>query len=177
MSATWPTILDLRYSEKARCPCGAGLAYPFEPVDIHGSWTCSRVLLGEVMLDEAKSEAHRKDHPPNFLRPSEAVDEAGVVHIACPFVTFEINSEDQPSAQGRTTRPTGTHAEHEPRCKCKRCGAEWTAKRRRPGEDGRFADLVCSCGASYVRPESSVITGDLEVRWHTVVVADAEVQP
>lgn len=68
---------ELRYSAGARCRCGAGLAYPKECPPNH-QWSCSAVLKGGVKDDE---------------------------HEAYPFAFYEIKSEDQPSAQGHTTRP------------------------------------------------------------------------
>lgn len=67
------------YSATARCPCGAGLAY-VKNGDIRGSWDCSKILLGEA--------------------------DPEVQHTArLPFVFYEVKSENQPSAEGRTTRP------------------------------------------------------------------------
>ncbi len=69
---------DLIYSAGARCDkCGAGLAYPKDCGPWH-QWTCSNVLKG-IGTDNG--------------------------HGAYPFSFYEIKSENQPSAQGNTTRP------------------------------------------------------------------------
>lgn len=74
------TLEELRFAAGARCSgCKLGLAYP-KDVGFHGSWTCSGILLGNAPKDETK-------------------------HDAFPFMFYEIKSEDQPSAQGATTRP------------------------------------------------------------------------
>jgi hypothetical protein len=67
------------YSAGSRCRCGAGLAY-FEGTHAD-AWECSKTLLGG-------------------FAPSPAHDEF-------PFSMYEIKSEGQPSANGRTTRPSG----------------------------------------------------------------------
>ena len=69
---------DVLYSSHARCPhCKAGLAYPTlgRPTE----WVCSAILLGKV-VDDGK-------------------------HQILPFAFYEVKSENQPSAQGATTRP------------------------------------------------------------------------
>jgi hypothetical protein len=69
---------DLVYSSHTRCDkCGAGLAYP-KNCDIHHQWTCSHVLKG-IGADKG--------------------------HAAYSFAFYEIKSENQPSANGATTRP------------------------------------------------------------------------
>lgn len=75
---------ELRYAATKRCPCGAGLAYP-TGIGMHGSWDCSDILTGRAAHSgspEAKTHTGR-----------------------LPFAFYEIKSEDQPSADGRTTRP------------------------------------------------------------------------
>lgn len=73
----------LVYSAMARCECGAGLAY--EPGNVHGYWDCSAILLGDAI----------------------PIGEPGAVtHVdKLPFNYWEVRSENQPSARGRTTRP------------------------------------------------------------------------
>lgn len=72
---------QLTYSAYSRCPCGAGLAYRIGDT----AWDCSAILLGE---------AAPKDDP------------GSVKHTArMPFVFWEVKSERQPSANGRSTRP------------------------------------------------------------------------
>lgn len=84
----------LTYAATTRCPCGAGLAYPTDgPGDpdsplnwpFNGYWDCSAILLGEAI---------------------ESGQEKSVQHTAqLPFSFYEIKSENQPSAEGATTRP------------------------------------------------------------------------
>lgn len=78
----------LVYSATARCPCGAGLAYPEGgPGDessphrwpYNGYWDCSAIMAGTA--------------------------DPEVTHTAkLPFAFYEIKSEDQPSARGASTR-------------------------------------------------------------------------
>jgi len=70
---------ELLYSATARCNCGAGMAYP-HGTGIRGAWHCSDVLTGRA-----------KD--------------VTVEHSQLSFMMYEIKSEDQPSANGATTRP------------------------------------------------------------------------
>lgn len=69
---------DLVYSAHAICEkCGVGLAYP-KACGLHHQWTCSAVLKG-IGTDKG--------------------------HSAFPFSFYEIKSENQPSANGASTRP------------------------------------------------------------------------
>lgn len=71
---------DLVYAAFTRCPCGKGLAYPKDSDPFKGYWDCSGILLGDA--------------------------DPTVQHTAkLPFVFYEIKGENQPSAQGATTRP------------------------------------------------------------------------
>lgn len=79
---------DLTYSAGARCECGAGLAYP-NNVGMHGAWYCADILTGKAKRDESGLLA---DH-----------------HQCFPFSFYEIKSENQPSANGFTTRPVDTN--------------------------------------------------------------------
>lgn len=72
---------DLIYSATAKCNCGAGLAYP-KGVGIHGNWDCSGILTGRALTDLSI----KHDAPYSFS-------------------FYEIKSEQQPSANGQTTRP------------------------------------------------------------------------
>ena len=89
-----PLAERLRYAAYTRCRCGAGMAYDlFGASDgIHddgtsaadGYWECSAILLGAAV---------QSGFP------------GAVTHEArWPFAFYEIKSEDQPSAQGATTR-------------------------------------------------------------------------
>lgn len=76
----------LLYAARARCPgCGAGLAY-HPGIGMRGYWDCSRVLTGEA-------------------DPLETDSEGQPLHRKFPFVFYNIKSENQPSANGATTRP------------------------------------------------------------------------
>jgi hypothetical protein len=68
---------ELIYAAFARCKCGAGLAYP-RHIGGRGSWYCGSVLEG---------------HSPWSSD-----------HEAYSFMTYAIKSENQPSANGITTR-------------------------------------------------------------------------
>lgn len=81
------TEADLIYSATVRCPCGAGVAYwrGAKAYTETGYWDCSDILLGRAIpqgQDGAKTHTGR-----------------------LPFVFYDIKSENQPSAFGRTTRP------------------------------------------------------------------------
>lgn len=78
----------LIYAAYNRCPCGAGLAY--DPLcedetsvfkgPLSGYWDCSAILTGTA--------------------------DSNVQHCGkLPFAFYNIKSEQQPSAQGATTRP------------------------------------------------------------------------
>lgn len=70
---------ELVYAAAVRCSCGAGFAYP-KGTGIHGEWQCSSILLGKA--------------------------ERGSTHKSpMPFAFYEVKSENQPSANGKTTRP------------------------------------------------------------------------
>lgn len=70
---------ELIYAATNRCLCGAGLAYP-KNTSPRGSWYCSSILIGTA--------------------------ERGTSHDSgFPFAFYEIKSENQPSANGLTTRP------------------------------------------------------------------------
>jgi hypothetical protein len=77
---------SLVYAATARCPCGLGLAYDRKGESgkvTDGYWDCSGILLGTA--------------------------DPQVQHTAkLPFVFYEIKSDQQPSANGATTRPQGT---------------------------------------------------------------------
>lgn len=84
-AATPFTLDELRFAAGARCTgCQLGLAYP-KDVGFRGSWTCSGILLGSALHDATK-------------------------HDSLPFMFYEIKSEDQPSANGATTRPAAAGA-------------------------------------------------------------------
>ncbi len=75
---------ELRFSAHARCVCGAGLAYAKndEPAT-QGAWRCAAALMHTLPVSDTY---HGR-------------------HDVFPFATYEVKSEDQPSAKGATTRP------------------------------------------------------------------------
>lgn len=71
---------ELIYSAYHRCSCGAGLAYPEGIGPKRGAWDCAEILKGK---------ANTK-----------------VLHTTkLPFSFFDVRSERDPKAKGRTTRP------------------------------------------------------------------------
>lgn len=86
-----PLLERLVFAADARCNCGAGMAYDptgevtradSTPFRAPSAWDCSRLLLN-APRDLGVPEGH--DH--------------------LPFAFWQIKSEYQPSANGRTTRP------------------------------------------------------------------------
>lgn len=81
---------ELKYSATAKCICGSGLAYPRDGSQPEKSsvfkmasdWWCSKILKGEDLGEEGDPQ-----------------------HQIFPFSMYEIKSEDQPSANGMSTRP------------------------------------------------------------------------
>lgn len=89
-----PLAKRLIYAAHNRCPCGAGLAYDpagevgcedGTPFQMPNAWDCSAILLGTAIP---------KGQP-------GSVQHTG----ALPFAFYEVQSENQPSAGGATTRP------------------------------------------------------------------------
>lgn len=100
MKRTLFTDDQLRYAASSRCECGAGLAYPKDPTvrqvkewmsdspfNYWDHWDCSDILTGRAV---PKGQEGSKMHSGKY-----------------PFAFYEIKSENQPSANGATTRPTG----------------------------------------------------------------------
>lgn len=77
-------VEELTFAAFNRCKCGAGLAYP-NNIGIQGSWNCSDILLGRALPG---SDPNSKEHNGSF-----------------PFAYYDIKSDDQPFANGHTTRP------------------------------------------------------------------------
>lgn len=72
---------ELIFASLARCECGAGFAYP-KGVGVWGSWYCSDILRGKAETNSSE-----------------------IKHSNCrPFSMYNIKSEQQPSANGATTR-------------------------------------------------------------------------
>jgi hypothetical protein len=80
---------ELIYAATARCPCGAGMAYwrGCGPYGKDACWDCSAILKGEAIP---------------FGQPGAVKHEDRL-----PFVFWNVKSEQQPSADGMTTRPSG----------------------------------------------------------------------
>lgn len=76
------TERDLRYSAIAKCPCGAGLAYPIAHFNspTEGYWDCSKIWLGT-----ADKNVQHTDR--------------------LPWIFYDIRSEDASKNETRTTRP------------------------------------------------------------------------
>lgn len=77
------TDADLIYAADTHCICGAGLAYP-KGIGAQGFWDCSDILTGRAI---PKDQPGNKQHCARY-----------------PFIFYEIKSENQPSANGATTR-------------------------------------------------------------------------
>jgi hypothetical protein len=75
------TDAELVYAAYARCPCGAGMAYP-KGIGGHGFWDCSAILTGRAYISGEVKHTDR-----------------------LPFVFWKVKSEVQPSVNGATTRP------------------------------------------------------------------------
>jgi hypothetical protein len=90
-TAKRPLLERLVFAATTRCPCGAGLAYDpaaedeSSPFRGPSAWDCSAILLGTAVP---------RGQP------------GAVTHTGrLPFAFYEVKSENQPSADGRTTRP------------------------------------------------------------------------
>lgn len=143
------TVYELSFSAFATCKCGAGLAYP-DGIGMRGAWYCSAFLMGTDKKPEIK-------------------------HEVFPFAFYEIKSESQPSADGWTTRPPGTHVEIEPHYTCRTCKHSGTWPQVLPNKRGRaYQDtLSCEkCGERYTNHDGSLAM-KLDTRWFDKVVDDA----
>lgn len=82
-------LKGMTFAATARCQCGAGLAYDdtcvVQPFRGPSYWDCSAILLGDAIPMGQDGSVQHSDH--------------------YPFAFYEIKSENQPSAQGATTRP------------------------------------------------------------------------
>lgn len=76
------TTADLVFAATARCKCGAGFCYPNFTRNQRGQWVCSAILLGTAAAGSEHDQAKA-------------------------FAFWDIKSDQQPSANGATTRPTG----------------------------------------------------------------------
>lgn len=98
---------ELTYAAYSRCPCGAGLADPrggskwSSAGGTAGYWDCSDILKGEAWL--ASEHPGEEPVPSKHYPAKEGWD--GKHTDKLPFMFYEIKSEHQPSANGRTTRP------------------------------------------------------------------------
>jgi hypothetical protein len=79
-----PLAQRLIFAAWNRCPCGAGLAY--DPAFEHQGryWDCSAILLGTAIASGQPGAVTHTDQ--------------------LPFAFYEVKSENQPSANGATTR-------------------------------------------------------------------------
>jgi len=138
------TDMELSYAERARCGCGAGLAYP-DGIGMRGAWYCSRLLRGEV--------------------------EASIEHL--PFMFYEIRSESQPGASTTRPEGTHVEKEPHYACKgCGHVGS-FARYRPADERSSMQKEWKCSeCGAGYLADGQSYLGDKLKVRFHTIVVAD-----
>lgn len=90
MSDRATQLANMTFAAGSRCLCGAGIAYDEtcveEPFTIPSYWDCSAVLLGDAVRSK-KPDA--EDHTPRLS-----------------FAVYEVTSEHDAGAGGRTTRPT-----------------------------------------------------------------------
>jgi hypothetical protein len=96
------TLNELTFSAYTRCKCGVGMAYindrELRKKETGDCWVCSDLLLKDLKL-RVKREG-------GFFGGGIIEDENGTEHTqSYPFVSYEIKSENQPSANGATTRP------------------------------------------------------------------------
>lgn len=89
---------ELRYSQRSRCSCGAGLAYwpagyflRRHVPESHG-WACADILTGRRPMDGIADRTERD------MGIKGAPDLAK--HDYLPFTFYEVRSEDQPSRNG-----------------------------------------------------------------------------
>ena len=140
------TVYELVYAAMTRCFCGAGMAYP-EGVGMHGAWYCSAILLGQADREVEHTSAY-------------------------PFMFYEIKSESQPSQNGFTTRPNGTHVETIPTYTCKNCRNTGQSESYRVQNREKLKTIACSkCGETYINKDGSS-NSKLEVRFLHHVVKD-----
>jgi hypothetical protein len=163
---------ELSYAASARCRCGAGLAYPdsvrcLSDEPRPDKWMCARVLLGEVPDSEGV-------HVVGFGERPGAYPEAP--HDAFPFWCWEIKSECQPSADGRTTRPAEQGRIHSyNHHTCKACGHVWDSPPHPPHQPAapaiEYPDCP-SCGEWGYRRERGMNgqAGTRDVRVRNVLV-------
>ena len=76
---------ELIYAATSRCQCGAGLAY-VKGCGAFGDWECSAILTGRATIGSTHDQPR-------------------------PFAFWKVLGEEQPSAQGQTTRPRPTPSE------------------------------------------------------------------
>lgn len=141
------TVHDLLFAAAFRCSCGSGMAYP-EGIGSQGAWYCSAILLGQADPGTTHTPSH-------------------------PFMFYEVKSESQPSASGSTTRPSGTHLEHEISYVCVNCGiAAVSELYRKDDQRDVMKTLACGeCGERYINPDGSS-NSKIKTRYFHTVVSD-----
>lgn len=89
-----PLLERMTFAAYTRCECGAGMAYdPYQEDDPNSpfkgptKWECSNILLYETFDRDKKAEVKAAVHSPPMS-----------------FNAYEVKSENQPSANGATTR-------------------------------------------------------------------------
>lgn len=142
------TVYELTYASSCRCACGVGMAYP-ENIGMHGAWYCSDILQGRA--------------------------DRNVEHTApYPFMYYSIKSESQPSQNGLTTRPTGTHVETIPSYACNGCKHTGQGEPYRACQRENLKNIKCSnCGEKYINEDGSS-NSKISVRFFHRVARDCE---
>jgi hypothetical protein len=147
---------DLLYSAEARCPCGAGLAYPLDHKEAlaTGAWQCSAALKG---VAEGK-------------------------HVSYPFALWKIREETSINNYGgASTRPPGTVALTVGHAVCPSCNHEWESEPYSACGAGHhwFSGPCPVCGYA-VGADGTLRSGDgeaIKTRYRTVVVPEANEAP
>lgn len=152
---------ELLFAARARCRCGAGLAYPMNDDEWNRKarmWACSAVLMNTA----PESDNISRRGPFTTEKPEAQ-------HDAYEWWCYEIKSEGQPSADGATTRPPGHHVEQKPMSTCKKCGAKWESPSVRPALAYKSVLPCPGCGETSRSPEG-YSNPNVDTRFPDVVV-------
>jgi len=154
------TVTELLFSSGMCCRCGAGVAYPLDPMEalMWREWRCSAVLLGEAY-------------------PAWRGPEGSPLHDAFAFECewFAIESESQPSQGGATSRrPDQGHVEVRSKLTCLTDGAVWHGPWKRPNTPRVWeVEAGCpTCGEPNWLPDGSTNYKKVSSRSETRVVLD-----
>lgn len=89
--AAKPLLERMCFAAYARCECGAGMAYDkavATPYGENAKWQCSAIIRFEELPADEQARAKAATHTPPL-----------------PFAFYDVKGENQPSANGATTRP------------------------------------------------------------------------